>query len=168
MKIDKYGQIILNELDLCKLYMQNTGIQIKNALIEQPIEFNSALELNNIPHCKPYIESNLSVNDFDKKNQSMWYMPQSYYDLDIAEWVLLACDNQPQIQRCAAELIRYQELNLFSLLQYLKYIVDTMRLNNIVWGVGRGSSVSSYVLYKIGVHKIDSMYYDLDYTEFLR
>jgi DNA polymerase III alpha subunit len=46
--------------------------------------------------------------------------------------------------------------------------VETMRVNNIVWGVGRGSSVASYVLYLIGVHKIDSMYYDLDIEEFLR
>jgi DNA polymerase III alpha subunit len=58
--------------------------------------------------------------------------------------------------------------NLFQLLQYLKYLVDTMRKHNIVWGVGRGSSVASYVLYLIGVHKINSMYYDLDIEEFLR
>jgi DNA polymerase-3 subunit alpha len=72
------------------------------------------------------------------------------------------------LQRCGAELLRYVELDLLPLLQYLKYLVDTLRLNNIVWGVGRGSSVSSYVLYKIGVHKIDSLYYGLDYKEFLK
>jgi DNA polymerase III alpha subunit len=48
------------------------------------------------------------------------------------------------------------------------YLVDFMRENKIVWGVGRGSSVASYVLYLIGVHKIDSIQYDLDWTEFLR
>ena len=47
-------------------------------------------------------------------------------------------------------------------------MVQVMRDNNIVWGVGRGSSVASYVLYLIGVHKIDSLYYDLDVTDFLR
>ena len=57
---------------------------------------------------------------------------------------------------------------MFDLLRYLKYFVDTMRENNVVWGLGRGSSVASYVLYLIGVHKIDSMYYDLDVGEFLR
>jgi DNA polymerase III alpha subunit len=34
--------------------------------------------------------------------------------------------------------------------------------------VGRGSSVASYVLYLLGVHRIDSMFYDLDPSEFLR
>jgi DNA polymerase III alpha subunit len=47
-------------------------------------------------------------------------------------------------------------------------MVDVMREQDIVWGVGRGSSVASYVLYLIGVHKIDSLYYDLDIAEFLR
>ena len=62
----------------------------------------------------------------------------------------------------------FQEREAFDLLRYLKYLVDTMRKNNIVWGVGRGSSVASYVLYLIGVHKINSMYYDLDIAEFLK
>jgi DNA polymerase III alpha subunit len=43
-----------------------------------------------------------------------------------------------------------------------------MRANNIVWGVGRGSSVASYVLFLIGIHKVDSLYYDLPIEEFLR
>jgi len=65
-------------------------------------------------------------------------------------------------------LLLYQQYNLFDLLRYLKYLVDTMRANSIIWGVGRGSSVSSYVLYILGVHRIDSLYYDLDPREFLR
>jgi DNA polymerase III alpha subunit len=50
----------------------------------------------------------------------------------------------------------------------MKYLVDTLRKNIIVWGVGRGSSVASYILYLIGVHRIDSLYYDLDIAEFLK
>jgi len=57
---------------------------------------------------------------------------------------------------------------LFDLLKFLTYLVDVMRENNIIWGVGRGSSVSSFVLYKLGVHRIDSMYYKLEIDEFLR
>jgi DNA polymerase III alpha subunit len=43
-----------------------------------------------------------------------------------------------------------------------------MKANNIIWGVGRGSSVASYVLYLLEVHRVDSMYYNLDIREFLR
>ena len=62
----------------------------------------------------------------------------------------------------------YQKRDLFMLLQYMKYLVDLMRENNIVWGVGRGSSVSSFVLFLIGIHRINSLYYDLDIEEFLK
>ena len=53
-------------------------------------------------------------------------------------------------------------------MQFLIYFVDTIRANNVVWGVGRGSSVSSFCLFLIGVHKINPLLYNLDYREFLR
>jgi len=62
----------------------------------------------------------------------------------------------------------YQERDLFNLLRYLKYLVDVMQSNAIIWGVGRGSSVASFVLYKLGIHRINSLYYNLDIEEFLR
>jgi len=62
----------------------------------------------------------------------------------------------------------YKERNLFPVLQLLIYIIDTMRKHKLVWGVGRGSSVSSYLLYILGIHKVDSYKYRLDITEFLK
>jgi DNA polymerase III alpha subunit len=50
----------------------------------------------------------------------------------------------------------------------MKYIVDTLRANNVVWGVGRGSSVASYVLHIIGVHKIDPIKYNIPIEEFFK
>jgi DNA polymerase-3 subunit alpha len=78
------------------------------------------------------------------------------------------CDTEAELQRCGTELLLYQERNLFDLLKYLKYLVDVMKQNNVIWGVGRGSSVASYVLYKLGVHRIDSLHYNLNVAEFLR
>jgi DNA polymerase-3 subunit alpha len=95
-------------------------------------------------------------------------MSDEYKQLDIAEYVLSLCQTESELQRCGAELLLYQERNLFDLLCYLKYLVDVMVKHNIIWGVGRGSSVASYVLYKLGVHRIDSLYYNLDVAEFLR
>ena len=58
--------------------------------------------------------------------------------------------------------------NMILMLKTMKYIVDTLRTNNVVWGVGRGSSVASYVLHIIGVHKIDSVKYNLPIEEFFK
>jgi DNA polymerase III alpha subunit len=95
-------------------------------------------------------------------------MPDEYSELDIAQYVLGLCKTDAELQRVGEELLLYMERDLFNLLRYLKYFVDTMRSNNIVWGLGRGSSVASYVLYLIGVHKVDSLYYDLPIEEFLK
>jgi DNA polymerase III alpha subunit len=82
--------------------------------------------------------------------------------------VLSLCKTEQQLQRVGKELLMYQERNMFDLLRYLKFLVDTLKSKNIIWGVGRGSSVASYVLYLLEVHRIDSMHYDLDPGEFLR
>ena len=95
-------------------------------------------------------------------------MPTEYKELDIAKFVLDQCTNEAELQRAGEELLKFQERNMFVLLQYLKYLVDTMRSNNIVWGVGRGSSVASFVLFLLEVHRINSLYYDLSIDEFLK
>jgi len=168
MRIDKYGQVIFTEKDLVEHYLKNPEDKIDNTLVETHIEFPIILGLENVPDIKTYTESNISINQFDAINQSNWYMPQKYKDLDIAKHILELCTNDSELQRAGHELLLFQERNMFDLLKYLKYLVDTMRENNIVWGVGRGSSVSSFVLYLLGVHKINSLYYDLSIDEFLK
>ena len=95
-------------------------------------------------------------------------MPEEYKNIDIAKWVLDQCTADTELQRAGEELIEFQNRDMFPLLRYCKYLVDTMRKNNVVWGVGRGSSVSSYVLYLIGIHRINSLQYDLSIDEFLK
>jgi DNA polymerase III alpha subunit len=102
-------------------------------------------------------------------------IPQHYKDIDVEDYVrklipnrVDGTDNAEASQRVELELALYKARNLYSILQLMIYIVDMMRKNNLVWGVGRGSSVASYVLYLIGVHKIDSITYNLDIEEFLK
>jgi DNA polymerase III alpha subunit len=95
-------------------------------------------------------------------------MPVEYYNLDIAKYILDQCSTDEELQRAGQELILFQERDMFILLKYLKYLVDTMRKNNIVWGVGRGSSVASFVLFLLGIHRINSLYYDLSIDEFIK
>jgi len=82
--------------------------------------------------------------------------------------VLNLCDSDAELQRVGHELLLFQERNLFDLLRYLKYLTDIMTANKLIWGVGRGSSVASFVLYLLGVHRINSLHYELDPAEFLR
>jgi DNA polymerase III alpha subunit len=171
MKIDQVGQIVYNQDDLCDLLMQGSNLSTLNGvLVDSTVDLETAATiLEDIPTFIKYNElAQTSVEEFDHRCQNTWHMPQKYKDLDIAEHVLSLCASDAELQRCGAELLLFQERDLFNLLRYLVYLVDTMQESNLIWGVGRGSSVASYVLYKLGVHRIDSIFYDLDPGEFLR
>ena len=124
--------------------------------IEQFNKFATELEIT------PISDLSLISKDFN--------IPQHYKELDVEKYVHSKLINRvpDEIGRVEMELAMYQERGLFPVLQLLIYIVDVMRKHNLVWGVGRGSSVSSYLLYILGVHKVDSYKYRLDIKEFLR
>jgi len=102
-----------------------------------------------------------------KVDTSDWFIPQEYKDLDIEALLLDVCPKE-NYERLKRELKLFRQHDMSMVLKSMKYIVDTLRKNNIVWGVGRGSSVASYVLFLIGVHKIDSVKYNLPIEEFFK
>jgi DNA polymerase III alpha subunit len=168
MRTDIYGQQIFNEMELCLLYLQDPSRTIKQALVDNEINFDDILQLENTPKLIKYNNLDISVEEFDNINQSNWLMPEQYKTMDIAQYVLEQCKGEAELQRAGEELLLFQERDMFVLLRYLKYLVDIMRANNIVWGVGRGSSVASFVLFLLGIHRINSLYYDLSIDEFLK
>jgi DNA polymerase III alpha subunit len=169
MRTDNYGRLIFTETDICDMLLKDPTCTLSNVLVEDKILFNSDIvDINTIPKLVEYVGSDLSVSQFDKTNQNNWNMPVEYKNLDIAKYILDQCSNSEELQRAGQELLLFQEREMFPLLQYLKYLVDTMRKHDVVWGVGRGSSVASFVLFLLGVHKINSLYYDLSIDEFLK
>ena len=100
-------------------------------------------------------------------NSNNWFMPDEYRDMDIEQFLIDKCPKE-NFDRLLEELQEYHRRNLLPLLTQMKYIVDTLRQNNVIWGVGRGSSVASYVLFLIGIHRVDSVKYDLPIEEFFK
>ena len=168
MRTDNLGQHILSEVDIIDLIMRNPERSIKATFVEPGINTDNKLDLDNFPNFISYVEQDISLAEFDKLNQDSWLMPLEFKDLDIVQHILDLCKTDAELQRVGEELILFQERDMLTLLKYLTYLVETMRKHNIVWGVGRGSSVASYTLYLLGVHKINSMYYGLDISEFLK
>jgi len=173
MKTNKFGEMIFEESDLVDLVMQGREPWNMSHVTVDP-EVNIERLAHNLEDPGSLLtwtfpeNSDIAVPEFDQRRQEYWFMPQSYRDIDIAQYVLSLCHSEAQLQRVGEELLLFQERGLFDLLRYLRYLVDVMRENHVIWGVGRGSSVASYVLYLLGVHRIDSIYYDLDVREFLR
>ena len=100
-------------------------------------------------------------------NPEHWFIPVEYSEMDIEGFLVDQCPKH-HYERLVQEIELFRKNNMLPMLRTMKYVVDTLRTNNVVWGVGRGSSVASYVLYLIGVHKIDSIKYNLPIEEFFK
>jgi DNA polymerase III alpha subunit len=170
MKQNNFSELIFTESDVCDLIMKgHTATELSNMTVDSTVQLEYLSELlETVPNWHHENHSVHTPAEFHSQQQRNWHMPTEYQDLDVAKHVLGLCKNEIELQRCGHELLIYQDRGLFDLLKYMVYLVDIMRKNNIVWGLGRGSSVASYVLYKLGVHQVDSIYYNLDVEEFLR
>jgi DNA polymerase III alpha subunit len=173
MRITKNGEIVVSEKDIIfGLYtgkitnLSDLNIDDSN-IIEQ---FNRSCKANADPfeQLELFKDTHLSLEEFDRKNQEQWYMPNEYREMDIGAYLLEQCKTVEEITRVTEELELFYQHNMIDVLKYLKYLVDTMRKEKVVWGVGRGSSCSSYCLFLLGIHKINSLRYQLDINEFLK
>ena len=168
MQLDRYSNPVFNEKDLFDALYQGYQLSVNDTLIvdQRSEEINQLEQQLGFKFLEPY-ETHFELSDYDRACQSIWNMPDEYKQMDIEEFLINSCPPE-NYQRVIDELDAFKERNMLDLLRWLKYFVDTMRSNNHVWGVGRGSSVASYVLFLIGVHKIDSLKYNLDWQDFLR
>jgi DNA polymerase III alpha subunit len=175
MKLNQLSEPVFSSQDLIKeIYKGNISKISLSKIDKNDIEYMSYIEfvdnnnLSNWPIPQPYFENNQLQENFDLTNQSNWYIPEEYKDFNITEYLISLCVNDIELKRVKEELELFKTYNMIDLLKFLKYLVDKMREDKILWGVGRGSSVASYCLYLLGVHKIDSIKYELDIREFLR
>lgn len=154
----------MNQTQLERCLMQGIDISTSLSWIDQQL----VTELGNAQSKNP----DLFEFDIHEPNlqdcANTWIIPREYQDLDIEQHAKLLCRNSQDLERVEWELTEFRERNLLPVLRAIKYVVDTMRTNSIVWGVGRGSSVSSLTLYLLGVHRVDPIRWNLDPREFFR
>lgn len=172
VKTNQFNQSVLTEKNILELIYQDKWDNIKSCLIDDKniVEKYNKIIIDNKDKLDTleYKEVDVDRDNFDQQNRGNWYMPDEYKNLDIEKYVLDLANTSEEKQRVEQELHLFKSHAMIDVLKFLKYMVDSLRKNNIVWGVGRGSSVASYVLYLIGVHKVNSIKYNLDPTEFLR
>ena len=169
MKMTELNEVVVNENDLVEGLLQgksaNSIITKDTDKIDTYNHFCSLFQINNTIDYETPAESN---DKYSYKDIENWHMPQEYKQLDIQTYLLNKTRDYAQKQRVELEYAEFESRNMIPMLKFLVYMVSELKRQNILWGVGRGSSVSSYILYLIGVHKVDSLKYNLDYKEFLR
>jgi len=172
MKTDSLGIPRFSNRDLIDMIYSGHADKVHVVLCDANDDvdkFNAAMEEQGLDKLQKYIPLDVDTKTFDGVCQSEWFMPDEYKTLNVYDYVMnKAGDDLAELKRVEEELAQFKVRGMTNLLRYMIYLVDFMRENDIVWGVGRGSSVASYVLYLIGVHRIDSIQFGLDWREFLR
>lgn len=112
-------------------------------------------------------EQDLS-DSFHEENTNKWNIPDQYLNIDVEQYLLERCTNDQEVERVLEELKEFNKRGLGIVLNLMIYLVDHFKENDIVWGVGRGSSAASYCLYLIGINRVNSLEYELDIKEFFK
>ena len=68
--------------------------------------------------------------------------------------------------RVKMELEWFEKTENLKFLTLMIKLIDQFKEENIVWGIGRGSSVASYVLYLLEVHDVNPIKYNISFNEF--
>jgi DNA polymerase III alpha subunit len=184
MKTDSLGVPRFTDRDLIDI-IYSGNLEKCHVVLCEPSDdvekFNQVSEELGLPTLTKYVPVDVDKSMFDDVCRNTWYMPEKYKNINLSDYFLervmeetqcpddvYIIDRSPEWERVRQELNAFVKHEITDVLRYMIYLVDFMIENNIVWGVGRGSSVSSYLLYLIGVHKINSIKYNLDWREFLK
>lgn len=158
--VDLDGTVTLSDqgvIELAYRDMLQFPFEWKNPLSKQEY-LKSAILLDTLP--------------FEPRSQNLqdrtWFTPKTYLTIDLDSYCLEKCTNDQQRSRAQMELNLVHNFGAEALFLHLIYLVDHWRSQNRVWGVGRGSSVSCFLLYLIGINKINPLDYDLDHREFFK
>jgi hypothetical protein len=171
MKVNMYGQAILSSKHLIDLLLQGKNIGHLNVVKDDDIELYNKFQGELLKYKTVFLdapEEVLSFDDFHLKTADEWIFPNEFQHIDVHKWLLDKCKTQEQIDRVNLEFAMYKDRDLVMLLRLFIFLVDYMRKNKFIWGVGRGSSVSSYILFLIGVHRVDSLKYGFDIKDYLK
>lgn len=170
IRLNQYGQAILTSDNLRDLLLQGKNINRSNIVNDEEIElfnkYQEALLKETITLSEE--ADNISYDKFHENCSNEWLFPAKYQSIDVHKWLLDKCKTSEEIDRVEQEYLLYEERDLVMLLRLFIFVVDYFRKNNFVWGIGRGSSVNSYILYLIGIHRVDSILYELRIEDFLK
>lgn len=166
-----YGQAILSSSHLKELLLQGKNISHLNVEPDEEILLFQKYQSELLSETITFLgapEEEITFDEFHKRCADTWIFPAIYQQIDVKTWLLDKCKTLVEIARVEEEYLLYEDRDLIMLLRLFIFLVDYMRKNKFIWGVGRGSSTSSYILFLIGVHRVDSLKYGFDIRDYLK
>ena len=176
MIVDEYGQVYLKTKEITDKFYSDENFKTKSLFLEDDHEYKlhnkNCTQFEIDPLVKPN-KPDIDPVEYHKLLSSDWHMPDKYKNLDVLDFCCKKLEQKnlisfDYVQILNKEYNEFKQRNMIDVLRFMCYLMDQIEQKDIVTGVGRGSSVSSLVLYLIGVHHIDPVKYKLNYKEFLR
>lgn len=170
-QVDPWGRVVVDQASLPEILLNGNSLEdVFVADDDATARFNELCQKWDKAQfmLRPALPPDHSPEEEHAARASRWLVCDDLRGLDVREFLVGACATQEQRDRVNEEMDLFEARDLVPLLQTMICLVEHFRANKIVWGVGRGSSVASYVLYMIGVHRIDPMKYGLSINEFLK
>jgi DNA polymerase III alpha subunit len=160
----------VDEAGICWLSEQGViELAYKGTLQDSLFEWQDDVVKREYVHmCESQDNWPFTFNDVNRVHDRGWFTPAEYAQIDLAQYVLTRCKSPAEQTRATYELKLIDQLKVHDIFRHLIYLVDTWRSRNLVWGIGRGSSVSCFILYVIGLNRINPLDYDLDPEEFFK
>lgn len=172
MYTNSVGEVVIDENDAVEALLRDKRTsRVVSKSTDWIQQYNNSAKAFDVDrHIEHSSEFTGTAEDYvtDCISEHNWNMPDEYRQISIYDMLNSKCTTDEQRERVEFEMAEFEQRGMIPVLKYLVYMKDTAAQNNIVLGVGRGSSVASYVLYLLGVHKIDSLKYNLDIKEFLK
>jgi DNA polymerase III alpha subunit len=166
------GVSIVNPEFICEFLLKGIApSELRTSVCDEEIElFNKFSPTNPIK---------LAVNESIKFDLT-WQLPKQYQDLNVQEYLFERFSQRSTkfgysdaqfneaAERVLYEYSAFKRNGLLDLLRCLIYVLDEFKKHDIIYGVGRGSSCASFILYLMGVHMVDPIKYKISVHEFFR
>lgn len=157
---DQLARFLLLGIPPSKLRINGTNDDI--------IEFNTQVSAN---------DQLLPISDESIDLDMEWQLPEEYKQLDLQEHMAEKFEQNcpvnytPEqvelaLDRIVDELHEIKSRGMVEFMQTIIFVIDQLRKHNVVWGVGRGSSCASYLLFLVGLHVVDCIVLEVSSEEF--
>lgn len=102
-----------------------------------------------------------------------WTIPKKYLELNIVDLCVMALRDRrltgdDYIERLSWELKQMDEKDMHQFVRCLLYVTHQFKEKGVLWGVGRGSSCASLIMYLLGINRVDPVKYNIPAEEFFK
>lgn len=133
-----------------------------------PLLFDETEETIKYNELQEQFGTNRFLINKEPERKDEWFVPDKYFKIDLDDYFMDKAKTYAEKDRVQLELKLFRQRKMEKMLYLMMFLVDFMEERDIVWGVGRGSSVASYCLFLIGINDINPIEHNIPIEEFLR